>query len=505
MALLLTVASCATDGELRREQEPASAAAEADCESAAGPSWVVLEAGGRQVVLPALHQRAPVQLSQAEFEHAMRLLVAQLPGPPQPLFHRPGRTPRLSEAWRAWRSSQLAQSSSCSQRDAPSRCVAARAPELLLDEEERADMALMFAFESLWPGVQAVVEASVEPEQLKIAVYTSLSIYLGLLLLPEPASKLIALAMTVTLVAYLGADTLFNVVEGYRQLKRAALSARSLLELRSIGERYGRVLGEQVGRVLVLVATTALGWNAHGVMRGPRPPGFGRAAQLLKAETGLELAAVSRQVQAVVVSRPAVTVALTPTAAHMAHQGMGGSQSVHASAPASSGAGPAPQRYRLERVEEWRKPRLTSDGRVLPYKGTREPPQPIAILGRNRAGKTVTNGKDTVRFDKHGFAEFETKFETLIDDVHIGSGRHDLHFRAANQRLHHALQADTNLASALGISPKQIAQLPTLKKPPNGYTWHHHQDVGRMQLIKQSAHELARPHTGGMSIWGGGY
>ncbi|HSP80978.1 MAG TPA: hypothetical protein VLQ93_20820, partial [Myxococcaceae bacterium] len=63
MALLLAVASCATDGELRREQEPASAAAEADCESAAGSSWVVLEAGGRQVVLPALHQRAPVQLS----------------------------------------------------------------------------------------------------------------------------------------------------------------------------------------------------------------------------------------------------------------------------------------------------------------------------------------------------------------------------------------------------------------------------------------------------------
>jgi hypothetical protein len=210
---------------------------------------------------------------------------------------------------------------------------------------------------------------------LKLAVYTSLSIYLGLLLLPEPTSKLIALGMS------------------YRQLQEAVRSARSLLELRSIGERYGRVLGEQVGRVLLLVATAALGWTAHGMMKGPGLPGFGRAAQLLKAETELDLLAVARQVQAVVVARPAVTVTLTPTAAYMAQQGMSSSQGVRASAPASSKEGPAPKRHHIERVEEWRKPRLTPDGRVVPYKGTRQPPQPIAILGRNRAGKTVTNGR----------------------------------------------------------------------------------------------------------------
>lgn len=504
VTLLLALAACATDDGLRWEQEPARAVAEESCESVAGPARVVLEAEGRQVVLPALPGREPVHFSQSEFEHAMRLLVAQLPGPPQPLFHRPGKTPRLSAAWRASRSSQLAWSSSCSLHEAPSRCVTLREPELHLDEEARADMALMFAFESLWPGVQSVVEASVDPEQLKLAVYTSLSTYLGLLLLPEPTSKLIALGMTVTLVAYLGANTLFNIVGGYRQLQEAVRSARSLLELRSIGERYGRVLGEQVGRVLVLVATAALGWVAHGMMKGPGLPGFGRAAQLLKAEAGLDLLAVARQVQAVVVARPAVTVTLTPTAAYMAQQGMSGSQGVHASAPASS-EGPAPKRHRIARVEEWREPRLTPDGRVLPYKGTRQPPQPIAILGRNRAGKTVTNGKETVRFDKHGFAEFETKFETLIDDVHIGSSSHRMHFKAANQRLHEAVRADPRLAKELNLSPGEIEALPTSTTAPSGYTWHHHQDVGRMQLITDGAHQLARPHTGGMSIWGGGY
>lgn len=142
---------------------------------------------------------------------------------------------------------------------------------------------------------------------------------------------------------------------------------------------------------------------------------------------------------------------------------------------------------------------------MLPYRGTRSPAEPITLLGRNRAGKTLTNGKDTVRFDKHGFAEFETQFETMIDDFHIGSGQHRLHFKAANQRLHDTINANPGLARQLGLSPDDVMHLPMSKEPPVGYTWHHHQDVGRMQLITRSAHGLAIPHTGGMSIWGGGY
>jgi hypothetical protein len=361
-------------------------------------------------------------------------------------------------------------------------------------------MALMFAFESLWPGMDAVFKASVDPEQLRMALFTSLSIYLGMLLLPEPVSKLLALAMTVTLVAYLGADTLFRVVEGYRQLQGEAQRARNFLELKAVGERYGQVLGEQVGRVLVMVATAALGWASHGVMKGPPLPGFGRAAQVLKAEVGLDLPAVASQVQAVVVARPAVTVALTPPAAFMATQGTAASKEV-----LSRGDSPEPNRYRLEHVEEWRKPRFTEDGRVLSYKGTRNPSEPIAVLGRNRAGKTVIDGKHTVRFDKDGFAEFETNFETIIDNSHIGSGNPRLHFKAANKKLHDAIQADSKLAQKLGLSPEDITELPTSTTPPNEYTWHHHQDVGRLQLVSKQAHELAKPHTGGMAIWGGGY
>ena len=361
-------------------------------------------------------------------------------------------------------------------------------------------MALMFAFDNLWPGVEVVVRGSVEPEQLRMAVFSSLSIYLGLLLLLEPTSKVVAVALTGVLVAYLGAETLFNLVEGYRLLKEEALRARSFTDLKAAGARYGRTIGEQVGRVLVMAATAALGWASHGLMKGPGLPGFGRATQFFKAEVGLELPGVASQVRAVMVSRPVVSLSLAPPAAYMATQGMEGSKGVNS--PESS---PAPTRYRLEQVEEWRKPRFTEDGRVLPYQGSRNPQEPIAVLGRNRAGKTVTDGKHTLRFDKDGFAEFETKFETLIDDSHIGSGSHRLHFKAANKRLSDAIKAEPRLARELGLSPEDVANLPTSTAPPPEYTWHHHQDVGRMQLISRQAHELAKPHTGGMSIWGGGY
>ncbi|MFY0566283.1 HNH endonuclease [Archangium lansingense] len=164
----------------------------------------------------------------------------------------------------------------------------------------------------------------------------------------------------------------------------------------------------------------------------------------------------------------------------------------------------ASSRHHLPFIESWRKPSFTEDGRLLPYKDTRNPPTLITNLGRNRAGQTVSNGKVTVKFDRDGFAEFNTKFETLLDDVHVGSGQRFSHYKAANQKLSQAIKQDPRLAKELGLSADAIEKLSSSTKPPIGYSWHHHQDVGRMQLVSLEEHQLAAPHTGGMAIWGGG-
>jgi len=117
---------------------------------------------------------------------------------------------------------------------------------------------------------------------------------------------------------------------------------------------------------------------------------------------------------------------------------------------------------------------------------------------------TITDGKHTFRFDRTGFPEFNIKFETLLDNIHIGGGSRREHIRAANQKLYHAVRQSPQLAQELGLAKAEVDRLPAMSKAPEGYIWHHHQDVGRMQLVREEEHILATPHTGGMAIWGGG-
>jgi hypothetical protein len=156
-----------------------------------------------------------------------------------------------------------------------------------------------------------------------------------------------------------------------------------------------------------------------------------------------------------------------------------------------------------------RKPKLLPDGRIEPYPGSKIPPNPIQNKGyKNRKGQTerpdyVTNSKGhTTHYDKDGFPIFKNEFDTEIADAHIGSKKETEHFKAANQKLAKAAREDPALAEKLGL--KDLDSLEKSTKAPTGFTWHHHQDVGRMQLVPTEVHQ-GIPHTGGMSIWGGGY
>ena len=40
-------------------------------------------------------------------------------------------------------------------------------------------------------------------------------------------------------------------------------------------------------------------------------------------------------------------------------------------------------------------------------------------------------------------------------------------------------------------------------RTPDGYTWHHNQQPGEIQLVDESVHSQTG-HTGGYSIWGRG-
>ncbi len=180
-------------------------------------------------------------------------------------------------------------------------------------------------------------------------------------------------------------------------------------------------------------------------------------------------------------------------------------QSKPPAAKTPSTAASNPNRYLLSSIEPWRKPRLTDDKRIHPYSQTRQPASPIPNLGLNRAGKSISDGKHTISFDENGFPKFNTRFEMLLGKEHLGTGNRQAHIKAANESLAQTIKKDPALAKELGLSEKDVSGLSNSHQAPTGYRWHHHQDVGRMQLVKFEEHRLATPHTGGMAIWGGGY
>ncbi|OJT18393.1 hypothetical protein BO221_40705 [Archangium sp. Cb G35] len=108
------------------------------------------------------------------------------------------------------------------------------------------------------------------------ALLTGLSLYLVVLMAPEPISKGLALAMTVFLWGYLGVE-LWELISATEDLWDAAEAASTFQELSGASERYARVLGPNTVRVLILLATWKAGAKGKEVMTGSGLPGFPQA------------------------------------------------------------------------------------------------------------------------------------------------------------------------------------------------------------------------------------
>lgn len=121
---------------------------------------------------------------------------------------------------------------------------------------------------------------------------------------------------------------------------------------------------------------------------------------------------------------------------------------------------------------------------------------------------TYTKDGQSVTYDANGFPEFNSKADVYLEPRHLNSADDADHFRAANEMLGDALRADPSLAGKMGLSEAQVVHLlknPPSARPPADFTWHHHQDTGRMQLVDAAEHGLLPgAHLGGMRLWGGG-
>ncbi len=148
--------------------------------------------------------------------------------------------------------------------------------------EDRRNMALRVALESLWPGMGEEVAATLTLENVVSGAGASITAFLVLAAIPEPFSKPVAIGVALTVVAAFGAKLLVHVVEEWRQFTKATAVARSFTEVREAGERFGRALGADGARLLMMVASLWAGGSMGASLKGGGPgwPGLGRMMEL---------------------------------------------------------------------------------------------------------------------------------------------------------------------------------------------------------------------------------
>ena len=99
------------------------------------------------------------------------------------------------------------------------------------------------------------------------------------------------------------------------------------------------------------------------------------------------------------------------------------------------------------------------------------------------------------------FPVFQSEFRVeLAEEVYLESD--SVQFGIANDTLYLAIQEEPSLASQLGLSQTDVQGLLS-GQTPDGYTWHHYEDMGVLQLVDEDVHAQTA-HTGGRAIWGGG-
>ncbi len=99
--------------------------------------------------------------------------------------------------------------------------------------------------------------------------------------------------------------------------------------------------------------------------------------------------------------------------------------------------------------------------------------------------------------------KFDSAFDVQLPDE-LCKGKDKAQFQECNRQLYDAIQNDSELVKK--FTPDQIDQIKdgmTKGTAPEGYTWHHDAETGKMQLVDSDIHNNSR-HTGGKPLWGGG-
>jgi len=235
------------------------------------------------VILSPRSDFAPVQVSDTEFREAFTQLVLDVP---LRVATRPARPLAGLLVLTSWPPGGARDSSveggyarMCERRGSPGDCfwLLGDGPhDTTLGHQDRFALALSLA---LTPAMEAATGVLQElSAHAMTALLTGLSLYLVVLMAPEPLSKGLALTMTLFLWGYLGHE-LWGLIGATKQLWDEAQAASTFHELHDASGRYARVLGPNTLRVLIILTTWKAGAKGKETVTGSGLPGFPQAVR----------------------------------------------------------------------------------------------------------------------------------------------------------------------------------------------------------------------------------
>jgi hypothetical protein len=215
----------------------------------------------------------------------------------------------------------------CEALGKPGDCRKALMSNLVLTGDGRYALAMSFAIEEIVPEMRQSFKDMADPEAIKASLYWTMAIYAAMWLAPEPLfSKGLATVVTASFVCYIGVDTFWTLIQGFRRMVEALDHATSFAAIREAGREYGKVMGKNAARAFALLLTAAIGQTAASFSaKVPTLPGSAQASAA-GARMGFKLTEVA-QVGAVAVTANAVTIALAPNPVASTAEGLRGAAS----------------------------------------------------------------------------------------------------------------------------------------------------------------------------------
>jgi len=332
--------------------------------------FVVPQPETRRVFVPARPDRRPVEVTEQELRQAMEWLLREVWPQLHQKAHRtdaPRFVPVRGEAFDVQRHAMVAEYRAwCGRRGQPGDCLALLRDGLYLDESDLYQVALDSALgkhlNGFSEGLSDELRAMVDPKLLRVVVLGVMVTYMASLAIP--GAQVFMAGGTVVLTAYLGAHVLWELIGGWVDMVREVKRARTFGQVQEAGWRYGRTIGANTVRVLVMV-TTALLTQGGAVARLLNLPKLPQASAALVADSGGRLGLQQLgEVYAAGVASSGVTVVLAPA-------GVAEQVAVAMAAKGPSGMGPSggvqPVPPARKEPGEWRKARTPPRGRAAKY------------------------------------------------------------------------------------------------------------------------------------------